>query len=107
MANRLPNDEWEGVDELRQGYDALIEYVAVPGKSPVRSEEIAASDKLRPLLRRTLAVLDRQGIPHPDFDTDSLVIADTLKWSRLLSDVLAHSDDLDGARAAATRHLTK
>lgn len=104
-AERPCGGQWDGIGELRQGYDALVEYVAVPPTSPVGSDEIAASDKLRPHLRRSLAVLDRHDIPYPDLDTDALVIGDTLRWSHLLSDVLAHSDNLDCARAAAARHL--
>lgn len=94
-------NEWDGAHELRECHDALVEYQSVPARSPVSAAEIAASAKLRPYLKHALRALGQQDIPYPDFDTNAMVINDTLKWSNFLSELLACCDDLEGAREAA------
>ena len=91
-----PLVEWVGVRELCECNGALVEYLSVP-----TSKEIAASNKLRPHLKRALRVLDQQDISYPDFDTNAMVINDTLKWSNFLSTLLACCDDLERAQEAA------
>ncbi|MDD9996154.1 MAG: hypothetical protein OXP09_18710 [Gammaproteobacteria bacterium] len=101
------SNEWEGVSELRGCNDALVVYAAVPARRPTSEEQIAASDELRPYLKRALVVLDREKIPHPDFDTDAMVIDDILRWSNFLSQILAHSDDLEAARRAGKEFMNE
>ena len=99
--HRAASSEWSGIDDLRKCQRALVEYQSVPAQRIDSAAEIAASAKLRPHLKRALRVLDQQDISYPDFDTNAMVINDTLKWSNFLSTLLACCDDLEGAREAA------
>ena len=98
---------WSGIVELRKCHEELVDYMALPRDRLIAPEEIAASANLKLHLKRTLQVLDRQAIPHPGFNTDGLVIDDTLRWSNFLSRILACPDDLDGARRAGEEFVNE
>ena len=80
-----------GVSDLQKCLDELIKYSGYAFPGEVTPREIEASNSLAVHLERACFVLDEQGISHPEFDDEAIVIANYNEWRRFLSKLLARN----------------
>ena len=86
-----------GIAEIERCHQELVKYICSQQPDQIGFEDNALWVAFQPHIETVCRILDEQEIPHPEIDTD-IILVGTREWGTFLAKVLAVKHDVEKAR---------